>query len=44
MEGEREPTKEESVGITLGRTPPYTDSAARGMNVVHGPRKEKENR
>lgn len=41
MEGEREPTQEESVGITLGKTPPYTDSEALGMNTVHGPRKKK---
>lgn len=41
MEGEREPTQEESVGITPGKTPPYTDSEALGMNTVHGPRKKK---
>lgn len=37
MEGEREPTQDESVGITLGKTPPYTESAAPGMSAVHRP-------
>lgn len=34
--------KRSQSGLHRGKTPPYTDSEALGMNTVHGPRKKRE--